>query len=155
MAPHGVRGNHSATAGGRRQHGEANVSTYANAVAALPRSHLRFQVCLTVTSTSNNRSIFSPRALLSALSCLISSLSLASLALSSSLSLASPALVSIQFMARKTLMAPHAVGGNHSATADGNDGNTMKGVAIFSLPTPSPLLHSPGDTDGFRFAWWS
>ena len=141
----------------------------------------RLQVCLTVANNSSNRSIFSPRTLLSALRsaiCLfMSALSssvrwacLASLAFSSSLilaspawnssltssmrwlSLASPALVSIRLTARKTPMAPHAVGGSHSATADGSDGsdgnNKVTGAACFSLPTQPPWTPSPGATPG-------
>ncbi len=135
------------------------------------------QACLTVASNSSNRSIFSPRTLLSALrsaiclfmpalsssvrwACLVllalsSSLTLASLAWNSSLtssmrwlSLASLALVSIRLTARKTPMAPHAVGGSHSATADGNDGNRITGAACFSLPTQTPWTPSPGVIPG-------
>ena len=42
------------------------------------------------------------------------------------LPLASLAWVAVQFMVRTTLMAPHAVGTNHSPTADGKDGNKVK-----------------------------
>ena len=58
---------------------------------------------------------------------LASSVSLTSLALNSSLSLFSLALISIQLTARKTLMAPHAVGGNHWAMAEGRDGTGEMG----------------------------
>ena len=49
-------------------------------------------------------------------------------------------------------MAPHAVGGSHSATVDGNDGsdgnNKVTEAACFSLPTQTPWMSSPGPFPG-------
>ena len=93
---------------------------------------LRFvQVCLTAKNASNSRSIFSPRALLSALSSFMSSLS------SSMrwLSLASLALVSSQFTASSVATTPHAPGCAHSTRADGKDVNKESRLLFLEVST--------------------
>ena len=104
---------------------------------------LRFvQVCLTAKNASNSRSIFSPRALLSALSSFMSSLSslicLLVSALSSSmrwLSLASLALVSSQLTASSVATTPHAPGCAHSTRADGKDVNKESRLLFLEFST--------------------